>query len=182
MKSSSQSGLPTLCIKKKKKLTNNNNNNKGNMMLVWKSIPPSPQYIYNTDQEILIKVMKVLVLPWPYLGRRKVTEEAKRASSLLFLNNSESRRGPLSSPRLTFQASSFRRLVTYLSATSAKAARQQNIGQNKTVVTTPPPTGGLPHLPRLVSYNMTISPVVFLTCPDRLLQHDYLTCNKHKDA
>lgn len=59
------------------------------MMLVWKSIPPFPQYIYNTDKEIFIKVMKALVLPWPYLGREKVTEEDKRASSLLCLNNSE---------------------------------------------------------------------------------------------
>lgn len=59
------------------------------MMIVWKSIPPSPQYIYNMDQEILIRVMKALVLPWPYLGRRKVIEEDKRASPLLCLNNSE---------------------------------------------------------------------------------------------
>lgn len=59
------------------------------MMLVWKSIPPFPQYIYNTDKEILIRVMKALVLPWPYLGRKKVTEEDKRVSSLLCLNNSE---------------------------------------------------------------------------------------------
>lgn len=59
------------------------------MMLVWKSIPPSPQYIYNRDQEIFIRVMKALVFPWPYLGRRKETEEDKRASPLLFLNNSE---------------------------------------------------------------------------------------------
>lgn len=85
MKSSSQYELPRLCIKKNQ----NNNNNKGNMMLVWKSIPPSPQYIYIMDQEILIRVMKALVLPWPYLERRKVTGEDKRASPLLCLNNSE---------------------------------------------------------------------------------------------
>lgn len=81
------------------------------MMLVWKSIPPSPQYIYNMDQDILIRVMKVLVLPLPYLGRKKATEEDKRVSSLLYLNNSEILSWPSILPERQLLSSDFKLLV-----------------------------------------------------------------------